>query len=403
MKLRRCLVRLTGRRLRQLSAPLGALGILAAASGVVHAHEITNVTATTYDVTADAQPINHYDSKTVNFSCPSGGVAHDQLDDPLVTNLSTYGVSMFSAYIGPTHSASISFTNWTAWGGDQVIKYRVTCEGTPPAAAPAPQPTKGAITVDATTADGQPYIAGSVANQKVLVSFTCASAPTPFLMTGGAFGDGHGQYISSGAGCTDNAGNAVAPISFGPINVDTGAQPLTVNDTDASIRYSGTGWAHYVNRGVDDSGDDVHATSTNGDSVSYTFTGTGISYITERSVDEGKVDVAIDGVLQQTVDAHSTDHNLANQPLFSLWGLPKGQHTIALTKRDGGYMLLDGFVVQTAGKTINDSDSAVRYTGSGAPSVVDQHRLVTSTTTSTRRRTTAIRRRTSSTAPALPM
>jgi hypothetical protein len=182
-------------------------------------------------------------------------------------------------------------------------------------------------------------------------------------MTGGAFGDGHGQYISSGAGCTDSAGNAVAPISFGPINVDTGAQPLTVNDSDASIRYTGTGWSHYINRGVGDIGDDVHATGTNGDSVSYTFTGTGIAYITERSVDEGKVDVAIDGVLQQTVDANSTDHNLANQTLFSLWGLPKGQHTIALTKRDGGYMLLDGFVVQTAGNTINDSDPGVRYTG----------------------------------------
>jgi hypothetical protein len=203
-----------------------------------------------------------------------------------------------------------------------------------------------------------------VANQKVLVSFTCASAPTPFLMTGGAFGDGHGQYISSGDGCTDSTGRAVAPISFGPINVDTGAQPLKVNDADSSIRYNGAGWGHYTGRGVGDINDDVHATTNNGDSVSYTFSGTGISYITERSVDEGKVDVAIDGVLQQTVDARSTDHNLANQTLYKLWGLPQGQHTITLTKRDGGYMLLDGFIVQTAGKTINDTDAALQYTGS---------------------------------------
>jgi hypothetical protein len=355
---------MTSPRLIRLLAPLGALGILAAASGAAYADQITNVTATTYDVTVGPQVINHYESKTVSFSCPSGGVAHDHFDDPQVTDLSSFGVTMLPAYIGPTRSASISFTNWRYFGGDQVIKYRVTCEGTPPAAAPLQQPPSRLITVDATTADGHPYSAGTVANQKVLVSFTCASAPTPFLMTGGAFGDGHGQYISSGDGCTDSSGRAVAPISFGPINVDTGAQPLKVNDADSSIRYNGAGWGHYTGRGVGDINDDVHATTNNGDSVSYTFSGTGISYITERSVDEGKVDVAIDGVLQQTVDARSTDHNLANQTLYNLWGLPQGQHTITLTKRDGGYMLLDGFIVQAAGKTINDTDAALRYTGS---------------------------------------
>ena len=170
---------MTGPRFLRMLAPLGALGILATATGAAHADQITNVTATTYDVTVDPQVINHYESKTVSFSCPSGGVAHDQFDDPQVTNLSTFGVSMVAAYIGPTHSASISFTNWLYLGGDQVIKYRVTCEGSPPAAAPLQQPPSGLITVDATTADGHPYSAGTVANQKVLVSFTCASAPTP--------------------------------------------------------------------------------------------------------------------------------------------------------------------------------------------------------------------------------
>jgi hypothetical protein len=32
-------------------------------------------------------------------------------------------------------------------------------------------------------------------------------------MAGGAFGDGDNQFISSGGGCPDTAGNAVAPIS----------------------------------------------------------------------------------------------------------------------------------------------------------------------------------------------
>ena len=63
--------------------------------------------------------------------------------------------------------------------------------------------------------------------------------------------------------------------------------------------------------------DDVHGTTNNGDSVSYRFTGTGISYLTERNLDEGRVDVAIDGVLQKTVNANANVHNQANQTLFS--------------------------------------------------------------------------------------
>ncbi len=122
----------------------------------------------------------------------------------------------------------------------------------------------------------------------------------------------------------------------------------TVNDTDPSLVYSGSGWGYYGGRpaSVNDLDNDVHATTNNGDAVSYTFTGTGVSYITEKSVDEGKVKVYIDGAYKATVNANSTAHNMGGQTLYSISGLPAGSHTIKLVKKSGVYMLLDAFQVR---------------------------------------------------------
>ena len=76
------------------------------------------------------------------------------------------------------------------------------------------------------------------------------------------------------------------------------------------------------------------------------------------------MDVSIDGVLQQTVNAQSADHNLPNQTLHSITGLPQGTRTITLTKRGGTYMLLDYFSIRADGQTVNDTDPGVHYAGS---------------------------------------
>jgi hypothetical protein len=63
--------------------------------------------------------------------------------------------------------------------------------------------------------------------------------------------------------------------------------------------------AHYGSRPAA-SGDvqqDVHAAPNNGDTAAYIFNGTGVAYVTERSADEGQVDIYLDSVFQQTVDA----------------------------------------------------------------------------------------------------
>jgi hypothetical protein len=139
-----------------------------------------------------------------------------------------------------------------------------------------------------------------------------------------------------------------------------------VNDTDPGIQYSGGGWGYYGSRptSFNDVNNDVHATTNNGDSVSYTFNGTGISYISELSNGYGHVDVYIDGVYQQTVNANSSGNNQGAQQLYSISGLAQGQHTIKLVKKDGVYMLLDAFLVQHRGVTFNDTTGLASYNGS---------------------------------------
>lgn len=119
----------------------------------------------------------------------------------------------------------------------------------------------------------------------------------------------------------------------------------TINDTDGSINYGGSGWGYYPSRGIGDVQNDVHATTNNGDFVSYTFTGTAISYITETAADEGGVSVYLDGTLTQTVNCSAPSRSV-QQSVYSLSGLPSGSHTIKLVKTSGDYMLLDAFKFQ---------------------------------------------------------
>ncbi|MEV4864665.1 hypothetical protein [Streptomyces ossamyceticus] len=116
-----------------------------------------------------------------------------------------------------------------------------------------------------------------------------------------------------------------------------------VNDTDPDITYTGS-WSSSSGRGLGDLYNDVHVTTTNGDSVSYTFTGTGIDVLSETNSDEGDIDVYVDGAKVQTVSAAGSPR-LAQQVVASVSGLTKGQHTIKLVKTGGTYMVIDGFTV----------------------------------------------------------
>jgi len=124
--------------------------------------------------------------------------------------------------------------------------------------------------------------------------------------------------------------------------------PISVNDSDTRLQYSGSGWDYFPNRSIGNLNDDVHATTNNGDSVSFTFSGTGVAYVTERSDGYGLVDVYLDNAFIQTVDANAAGvRNQVGQILFEKSGLSAGQHTIKLVKKSGAYMLIDALRVQS--------------------------------------------------------
>jgi hypothetical protein len=116
-------------------------------------------------------------------------------------------------------------------------------------------------------------------------------------------------------------------------------------DDTGAVTYTGS-WGAQSNLRRGDYGDDIHITANNGDAASFTFTGANVSFLTEKYDDEGTIDVTIDGYLVKTVDASNNDGNrYAEQAVFSVDGLPIGQHTIQVTKTGGSYMLVDAFVV----------------------------------------------------------
>jgi hypothetical protein len=120
-----------------------------------------------------------------------------------------------------------------------------------------------------------------------------------------------------------------------------------VNDKDSSITYS-EGWQTSTGRPFGDHRDDVHYTTTNGDSATITFTGTGIDVLSETNSDEGDIDVYVDGALDKPATGHRTGDRRAQQVIYTKTGLTQGTHTVKLEKKSGRFMIIDGYVPVTA-------------------------------------------------------
>ncbi|TFE29470.1 X2-like carbohydrate binding domain-containing protein [Cohnella luojiensis] len=89
---------------------------------------------------------------------------------------------------------------------------------------------------------------------------------------------------------------------------------------------------------------DVHYTSTNGDSFEYTFTGYGIDFVTAKGPLQGDVDIYVDDVFKQTVSTYNASR-LTQQTVYSITGLSNGTHKIKGVKKSGTYMLVDSFKI----------------------------------------------------------
>ncbi|MFD5226375.1 carbohydrate-binding protein [Microbacterium sp. NPDC058342] len=107
---------------------------------------------------------------------------------------------------------------------------------------------------------------------------------------------------------------------------DPGVQLTHVNDDDPGMVYSGE-WGVESNRPFGDYEDDIHYSTTAGDSVTYSFTGTGIAYLTEKYVDMGPVEIYLDDELAATVEPLASTRS-AQQMVFRIDGLEMRAHTL---------------------------------------------------------------------------
>jgi len=246
------------------------------------------------------------------------------------------------------------YTSWTNAPGVEIVRDNGWKQLRCPLASITPSATGGSnLTVDPACWNNNhnsvpnPSFPFNGAGLPTLDGITWIENAYQLLGTPGQF------YVDSAAGELyyvprpgENLATADVELPVAPELLDLSGTPghlAPLNDNDWRATYTGS-WGAQGGRGLGDLGDDVHYTSTNGDSVSYTFTGTGIQLLSETNSDEGNADVYVDGTKTETVSAYSPQR-LAQQALVSVTGLAKGQHTLRVVKTSGSYLIVDGFTV----------------------------------------------------------
>lgn len=123
-----------------------------------------------------------------------------------------------------------------------------------------------------------------------------------------------------------------------------------INDDNPMITY-GSGWSRSEGRGTSnfDYLGDVHYATDNGSSLTVEFEGTGIETVLEKN--SGNVKIEVDGVSYGEINVGDIPNASADRRLTvsEVSGLSNGKHTLTLTKTDGDWCIVDGFVLLNEG------------------------------------------------------
>lgn len=149
------------------------------------------------------------------------------------------------------------------------------------------------------------------------------------------------------------------------------ASERIVNDDDPAVTYHGDHWRDDNDRPAhfNDIHNDVHATDKAWHRVEFKFTGTGVDFITEQDYRAGRLEFKIDGRpgVPQHADASKDENgnpvtvvNRGNHTLWSVRGLPYGEHTLEITNTEDKWAIVDGFRVVT--EELLDPPSQFRVT-----------------------------------------
>ncbi|QGQ94271.1 DUF4082 domain-containing protein [Paenibacillus psychroresistens] len=167
---------------------------------------------------------------------------------------------------------------------------------------------------------------------------------------------------------TKNAASISYYTSVDAFEYDT-AVPITLNDTDSGIAYTGA-WTYGAASGYVSG--DQHYSSTNGNYAQLAFVGTSIKWIGPKNVDCGISQIYIDGVLTATVDLYASTW-LKQQVLYSNTTLANTGHTIKVvitnTKNassSGYYSSIDAFEYISTGaeKIFSDATTGTALSNS---------------------------------------
>ncbi|HEX4428326.1 MAG TPA: putative Ig domain-containing protein [Frankiaceae bacterium] len=193
--------------------------------------------------TADGQPYGLFPAHWTNQDV----IVHWTCEDGVYNNNNFISGAAPGSFIAPTTIGDAGGGERTIYPGDlshctdRAGNAAIQTSLTAPILIDKTAPT---LTVAATTADGQPYTAGTPTTQHVTVTFTCTDTLSGVTA-------GHEQSVqtitaatdsvSSGSFCLDNAGNPASPITFGPVSLPP---PLVISTTflpggQVGIAYSG--------------------------------------------------------------------------------------------------------------------------------------------------------------------
>lgn len=121
-------------------------------------------------------------------------------------------------------------------------------------------------------------------------------------------------------------------------------QERKINDTDASIRYTGD-WGADAMRdtlGIVAMNNDAHYSNKQGAKIEITFTGSDLSLWCEQNSDQGKASVSIDGVRLADIDTYNETRDGANEFVI-VKGLPNTRHTAEIVVQENKYFVLDAY------------------------------------------------------------
>jgi hypothetical protein len=156
------------------------------------------------------------------------------------------------------------------------------------------------------------------------------------------------QTIFSIGGLSNGTHTLVA-TKTGPgtyFQVDAFRTVAETNDDNQSIAYQGH-WATSAGRGAGDYQNDVHYSSTVGDTATITFSGTSMELRAPTYNGYATGTVSIDGTSYGAISEAGTSSYTPQQVIFSVSGLAAGSHTLVMTSTSGGYFQLDGYVARS--------------------------------------------------------